>query len=176
MVEPLKTNQLWSIDGTFSVCPLPWKQFYTISILVDHHVVPIVYILLPSKTEIIYKKMLRVVTHLIPDLNPRIIICDFEKAAINAFKLFFPGSIISGCLFHLGQNIHKKVKSLGLASDYLNEPNTKKFVKAIICLSFIPFEFVKITFIWLREHERFPSKLRSLYEYFYILEELYLLS
>jgi transposase-like protein len=51
---------------------------------------------------------------LIPNLNPSIIICDFEMAALKAFKNTFPAVEIQGCLFHLGQNIYKKIVEIGL--------------------------------------------------------------
>ena len=41
-------------------------------------------------------------------LNPKIIHCDFEKGAIKAFRLAFPGVKISGCHFHFTSAIHKK--------------------------------------------------------------------
>ena len=44
-----KRSKVWSIDGTFSVCPRPWTQLYTISVIVDHHVIPFVYALLKFK-------------------------------------------------------------------------------------------------------------------------------
>ena len=35
----LRVQQTWSIDGTFFVCPKPWVQLYTVSIIINNHVV-----------------------------------------------------------------------------------------------------------------------------------------
>lgn len=109
MISSLINTGVWSIDGTFSVCPTPWVQLYTISILLNHHVVPVVYVLLKSKRQTEYEKMLSVLKRLIPGLSPNVIVTDFELAAINAFQNAFPAAHLSGCLFHMGQNIQKKL-------------------------------------------------------------------
>ena len=38
-----------------------------------------------------------------PELVPRIVISDFEKAMIKSMKLSFPTTKVSGCLFHFCQ-------------------------------------------------------------------------
>jgi hypothetical protein len=118
LVDFFKESAVWSIDGTFSVCPQPWVQLYTISVIIDHHVVPIVFGLLKNKSRIIYDKFLSVIRRLIPNLRPAIIMSDFEKAAIDSFSATFPNAKLSGCLFHLAQNVQKKIKSLGLSPLY----------------------------------------------------------
>ena len=66
----LHEHKIWSIDGTFYVSPKPWLQLFTISYIEDHHVVPIIYGLLPSKSQRVYEFFIYVVKTLIPDLNP----------------------------------------------------------------------------------------------------------
>ena len=41
------------------------------------------------------------------ELKPEFISCDFEKGAIKAFKLHFPGVKIQGCHFHFTSAIRK---------------------------------------------------------------------
>jgi hypothetical protein len=36
-------------------------------------------------------------------LNPTVLLCDFELAAINALEFHFPNATIKGCFFHFGQ-------------------------------------------------------------------------
>ena len=83
-------------------------QFYTIGILIDCHMIPIVYALLPCKTEVVYAMLFEALRDSVPgDWSPNTIILDYEAAAMNALKLTFPHSQISGCMFHLGQSIHR---------------------------------------------------------------------
>ncbi|KAF7685465.1 hypothetical protein CDIK_3786, partial [Cucumispora dikerogammari] len=83
MIDTLKNSRIWSIDGTFAVCPDNWYQLYTISILLDNHVLPVVFALLPSKSMNTYNLFLYYLNQLISELNPHVIMSDFETAAIT---------------------------------------------------------------------------------------------
>ena len=43
---------------------------------------------------------------------------DFELAAMKAFTEEFPTCKVNGCLFHLSQNISKKIQEKGLMTRY----------------------------------------------------------
>ena len=61
-------------------------------------------------------------------LNPRVIMVDFEKAAINAFRIHFPNAEIKGCWFHFTQAIHRKSKQIiGNKSSYIHKEWLAKF-------------------------------------------------
>jgi len=47
----LYNNFIWCIDGTFAVSPSGYAQVYTIGILRNHHVIPIVYGILKNKIQ-----------------------------------------------------------------------------------------------------------------------------
>jgi len=68
-------------------------------------VLPSVYILLPNKKENIYKRIFQALKAIEPDLNPKTIMVDFEKGAINAIASEFPKAKLKGCFFHLSQCI-----------------------------------------------------------------------
>ena len=42
-------------------------------------------------------------------LNPKKSMFDFELAAMNAFRLTWPGIKVRGCLFHFGQSLIRKL-------------------------------------------------------------------
>jgi hypothetical protein len=108
IVDELRNHSIWCIDGTFSVSLSGYTQVFTISILQNHSVIPIVCSVLKDKSRRTYDKFLKILGVLIPNLNPSIIICDFEMAAIKAFMNTFPAVKIQGCLFYLRQKIIKK--------------------------------------------------------------------
>jgi hypothetical protein len=105
--------EVWSIYGAFDVAPSLFSQLYTISVVKDHHILPIIYVLLKNKSKPTYLAFINIINNLISGLNPRIIITDFEKAALTAFSSKFPTTRLSGCLFHLAQNIYRKVAEQG---------------------------------------------------------------
>ena len=53
-----------------------------------------------------------------PNLKPETIMLDFEKAMYNAMKLVFPSTEIKGCIFHLCQNIYRKIQESGNSKLY----------------------------------------------------------
>lgn len=80
------------------------------------NVVPVLYALLPDKTESTY---LRLFTIIRDQLGIKITIfkCDFEKAQINAVKTTFPDVNLNGCYFHYNRAVWKKAKSLGICEN-----------------------------------------------------------
>jgi len=74
----------WLFDGTFSCVPSIFHQLYTILGINCSKVVPAVYILLPNKREDTYKRMFLSLNLLKPQLNPKSMMFDFEKAAMNS--------------------------------------------------------------------------------------------
>lgn len=111
--------------------------------------------------------MLIVVTTLIPGLRPEIVITDFEIAAINIFKTFFPSVEMKGCLFHLGQNIIKNVRTNGFITQFRENEYYKIFIRALICLAFIPEESICDVFDFLFYHPNRPRDTNLTYNYFF---------
>jgi hypothetical protein len=103
-------GSIWSVDGTFSVVPEPYKQLFTISFIKNNHVFPACYVLMKNKNQNTYIEMFNVLNEKFPLTHPRIIKTDFEMASINALRSSFPSSHISGCLFHLNQSLVENYK------------------------------------------------------------------
>ena len=164
----LYNSPIWCIDGTFSVSPSGYAQVYNIGIMRGQHVIPVIYAALANKRQQTYENMLNLINLMLPGLNPEIILCDFEKGAINAFQNAFPNSNLQGCLFHLGQNLIKKINEVGLKVQYSNDENLRLFVRSLIALSFISLLRISDTFTFLRSHDRFPPVLSEIYDYFFI--------
>ena len=65
-------------------------------------------------------------------------VTDFELAAINAFQAAFPGVEMTGCHFHLGQNIWRRLQADGLQSRYIADGDFASRVKCLTALAFVP--------------------------------------
>ena len=63
---------------------------------------------------------------------------DFERAAINAVQTTWPNAQVTGCFFHLNQNIWKKIKELGLSNFYGEDVGNATNLKMISALAFVP--------------------------------------
>jgi hypothetical protein len=69
--------------------------------------------------------------------------CDFEASALSAVQQCFPDATTTGCLFHLGQSIRRKiVQSPALRVPYDNGGESKWKLKSLQALAFVPLESV----------------------------------
>jgi hypothetical protein len=55
----LKKAETWSSDGTFSVCPEPFFQMYTVHAHLGRHSYPAAFLFLPGKKKLHYHEALR---------------------------------------------------------------------------------------------------------------------
>ncbi|RWS19276.1 uncharacterized protein B4U80_09559, partial [Leptotrombidium deliense] len=126
-IELLSQSHHWYADGTFKTSPTLFTQIYTIHAIHHHQVVPAVYALLPNQLESTYDMLLAALKAKAPSLNPSTILTDFEIAAQNAFRSFFPNTTIRGCFFHFSQAIYRKIQShhevKELYEDSVNQDN-----------------------------------------------------
>lgn len=125
------------IDGTFRSTPPGFYQILTIYGELFGRFYPLIYILLKNKLETSYMQSLEKVKEFFL-VEPEFIICDFEKALINAIRNQFRSSRINGCLFHFGQSIWKRIQSSSLVNIYKTDTFFKKGVKLMILCSFVP--------------------------------------
>lgn len=114
----LTRSHKWYADGTFSVTPNLFYQLYTIHAEHGGTIIPLVYAVLPNKTKATYMKLLEELENMCPGLRPTHLLVDFEIAAIQAFKDRYHEIEISGCFYHLAQNVWRKVQSQGLQVYY----------------------------------------------------------
>ena len=63
---------------------------------------------------------------------------DFEIAVINAFYFHFPNIQIILCFFHFGHSLFRKICSVGLKEEYLNNENLKSWTRKVIALALVP--------------------------------------
>lgn len=148
----LSTSEIFLADGTFKTVPTIFFQLYTIHGLINNNAFPLVYCVLVRKDEDTYRKMYEEIVNLCGAaniaLNPRIIMTDFELAAMNAGRHYFPNAEIKGCLFHFCQSIWRNVVQLGLKAAYNDEADrtVRDEVRKLMAIPFVPLEHVQEVF------------------------------
>ena len=89
-------------------------QLYTIHSLTENgSVFPCVYALITNKRQDTYLRVFQEVQNIAggaDGLQPREVLVDFERAALNAMVEAFPDVEMKGCFFHLCQNVNRQVK------------------------------------------------------------------
>lgn len=97
-----------------------------------------VYALVTNKRQGTYEEIFKAILDIEPAINPKQVMVDFERAAINAIGKTFPESEARGCFFHLGQCVWRHIQSLGMQTIYSNDSNFAWRVKHILALAFVP--------------------------------------
>jgi len=109
------------VDGTFKSSSKQFYQVYTVhndigSTNDEINVIPVIYILL-----IVYERLFSMIKAHIPNVNSESFTLDFEISTIQSIKQIFSHAEIYGCNFHFNQSFWRKVKNIGLASNYKDD-------------------------------------------------------
>jgi len=131
-------------DGTFYICPELFTQLYTFHAFVNDAIHPLVFALLPGKSEGIYTRFLTLLKETCQRqqlrLQPRTL---YEVAIRNAAYTVFPGIAAKGCFFHYTQCIWRKVQSIGLQNHYMQNDDIRQLVRRAAVLPLVPMEHVE---------------------------------
>ncbi|CAG8657787.1 3735_t:CDS:1, partial [Scutellospora calospora] len=116
----------------------------------NSRVMPPVFCLMTNKSEESYRRLFQKLIDFGEvyniDLQPQIILTDFESTAINAVQLEFDNVQSKGCHFHLAQSVYHKVQNCGLSSRYdTNEPFSL-LIRHIPALAFLPYNEIPDAF------------------------------
>ena len=138
----LSRAKVWYGDGIFKVCPDLFYQLYTLHAEVHGQIVPLVYSLLPSKSQSCYRFMWMKLNELMTQkgLVPHVeeYKSDLEFAAINTITAVFIPESISTCFFHFAQAHWRKIQSLGLMEHYIHDQEYSMLLRSFTALTFVP--------------------------------------
>ena len=143
----------FAIDGTFKLCPIQWTQLVCIHALEKDFSVPLIFGLLPNKSEHTYDRFLLAVKDLLPKFEPDTYICDFEKSMHNSLSKVFDSLNIKGCLFHLSQWCWRKIYELGCRNQYNTDDEFKLLMKSFCALAFLKTDKVISAFEQLADND-----------------------
>lgn len=129
------------MDGTFKYSTRFFTQFFTIHGYKNGHYVPLVFCLLPSKSQSMYSKLFQLIVDkcqtLSLQLKPSEVVIDFELSIHKAVVDVWENVKIRGCRFHLLQAWYRKIQSLGLSADYNTENQIGIYLKHFFGLPFL---------------------------------------
>ncbi|CAF0907729.1 unnamed protein product [Rotaria sordida] len=138
------------MDGTFDTSPGQFKQVYLFHAHKFGQGLPAAFCLLPNKRGKTYTTLFELLkdqaTAMGKQFSPQRIVSDYEPAMLPIVQQEFPGSIHNGCMFHLHQAIHRKIKDLGLATEYLYDETVRDQCRQLMALSLLPKDQVESQF------------------------------
>ena len=137
-LQLLRESEDWYADGIFKVCPEIFYQLYTIHGQQNGQIFPVVFCLLPNKTQATYRRMLQQVFDRVGDNRLQDVLVHFERAAINAFHLIDENIDMKGCFYHLSSNIWKKVQYFALQQRYNEDQEFALHTRMLCAVAFMP--------------------------------------
>jgi hypothetical protein len=137
LLEVLKKNKRWQIDGTLACAPTQWVQNFTVAAEVNKKIVVCAQSLLPGKHTKYYIEVLNSIKNAIQPHTPQQFMSDFECASLRALEQVFPDASKSGCMFHMSQALFRKWRRLGMEEIYADPINGELARKTFRFLSLI---------------------------------------
>ena len=130
-LEILSKASRWHLDGTFKSAPTLFYQSYKVHGWYNEEMYNCGYILLKNKKKDIYKKAFSRLKSSAYEINyildPKLVLLDFEKAAISAINEVYPNCQVIGCYFHFIQALWKNIQYKGLTNEYRTDSYLKKW-------------------------------------------------
>ncbi|KAF4529375.1 hypothetical protein B566_EDAN015428 [Ephemera danica] len=139
-------SDIWAMDGTFKTTPTIFYQLYSLFCKKGDNWFPALYILMSGKTKQCYVKVFQEIARICPEAAPVRATFDYEKGAIDAFKLVFKSASTHACRFHHGQIILRKLREDGCIQPYSTDTEFQLQVKIIFALAFVPCQHVVTAF------------------------------
>ena len=140
----LSAAKIFYCDGTFYTCPSMFHQIYSIHIMIDGTMTPVVYALLPGESQFVSTRFFTLLKEHMSRLNlsftPTRAFADFKVAVHNAIRQVIPGIIIKGCFFHFTQCVWKKAQTTGLQIFYRDNEEVRTLIRRAAVLPPIPLD------------------------------------
>ncbi|KAK3929514.1 Granzyme-like protein 2, partial [Frankliniella fusca] len=143
-------------DGTVKIVPAvdDVSQVFTTVTTWNHHIVPLAWALMESKTEVAYEAILTFLKNQLgPGLTRKIVMTDFERGQQNAWESVFPDCDLRGCLFHLVKAFVQEALELGLRQS-LNIPEVRRIFELYCSLPLLPVENIRDGYLIVLQESR----------------------
>jgi len=101
-------------DAAFKVVPALYYRLFTVFVHYADTAFPVFYALMPRKTQSAYRAIFQKLKGIIPEFAPASVIADFEEASACAVRAVYSDIHVSGCWFHYGRAIVKRLTKIGL--------------------------------------------------------------
>ena len=131
-------------DATFKVVRQPFCQVFSLHYFLSDRngdkvkQVPLAFVMMSCRRKRDYTAIFQHIKEIVPNTNLIRLITDFESAIWNGAREVFLNITISGCNFHWGQALWRKIQELGLAVSYRLVGSVNEYLKLIFALPFIP--------------------------------------
>lgn len=171
----LEKCDVWMMDGTFKSSPTLFDQLFIVHGYRNKTTFPLVYCLMPNWTTPTYLTLFQQLKNGNPNLDPKMIMTDFERASRNAFHQVFPAAEGKGCFFHFRQCFYRHIQRTREVYDgYSNDSEFKLMLNHLVALAFVPPEDVETCYERLMEEPFFVNNAEILVEFIQYFERTWI--
>lgn len=152
----LNDSEFIICDGTFEMAPTSAYQLYSLHGFFHEEAMPLVWALLPGKSNTIYAEMFAAIRQALLSRygsnRQHVFLTDFELAAVDAIKATFPDSKVKGCTFHFRQALMRHVADEGLRAAYISRTpsEVRDWIRQIMGLTLLPEVFIPRAWTFLK--------------------------
>ena len=161
------------VDATFKTVPNSFFQLLIVHCVILDTVVPCIFVLMTSKSRVLYDAVFLSIKNLVPSLKPKLTVCDFEQASFSSVKFNF-GSEMECCLFRYRQAIWRSWQQLGLSVS--GEKSFTSWLKLIMSLPLLPETLIGPTFQELAPSIHFDKPIESILTFYVYVEKTWITS
>ena len=147
-------------DGTFWVCPQPFRQVYILMFRKDDSYFPGFICLLMRKSKTVYKPCFKIIyKEEVPKFVGQHFHFDFEEgprdetmdlmneiAQEEPDRCCLANCECDGCMFHYSKGLLDNVKKLGLIGKYWRAPHFRFWIRKIVMLCLLPSQLIQM--VW----------------------------
>jgi len=128
------------IDGTFTLAPPLFSQVFVILAKRAEYLFPVMYALLPNKSQETYDGLFGLIKTIWPLFNSTSISLGFEMAVMNSVRQAFQRAEIHGCLFRLTKSMRRQLSENGLLQRYNAKPRFVLHASMTVALAVVPID------------------------------------
>ncbi|PIC21674.1 hypothetical protein B9Z55_026428 [Caenorhabditis nigoni] len=135
-LEVLESSEIFLTDGTFSVAQAPFVQLWVLHAKFDDATIPVVNVLMSSRSNADYSFVLEKLKAMMPNWNPSDFFGDLELGQSKAVSDAFPGIRTNYCYFHLLQAWYRRMKKHNLGTLTTHGNQLYQFWSLLRCLPY----------------------------------------
>ncbi|KAK3925520.1 Pol polyprotein [Frankliniella fusca] len=156
MLQKMREFNTLHGDGTFKIVPVgaACEQVFCIVGVWQHHIVPLAYALMETRTELAYTALFELLQHLLgPQILLTRVITDFEAGQQNAWENVFRVHV-QGCLWHYSRRFLIVAGQLHLIIPMREIEQVRRIVRLTMALPLLPVRHIRRGFRLILETAR----------------------
>jgi len=149
-MEIMTTDRTWYVDATFKVVKDSFKQLLSVHAFMRSgdktKQLSLCFVLMSGKKTKDNRKVLKTLKTILPMVQTKTFVVDFETGLWKAIRHVFPEAIIKGCVFHFAHVLYRHIKTIGLKTANEANGDVHSLLRKTFALPLLPTEDIPEAF------------------------------